>query len=115
MPFEEEPVPLGRRTAGRPINYPSSEEQLAGARVVLMGDDEVFSLGQDHVVFIEGGSDADLTPGDVFTVYRMNRVPGMPPIVIGELAVLSVHARSSVAKVIESRYPIYAGDRLEPK
>ncbi|HEX9669545.1 MAG TPA: LysM peptidoglycan-binding domain-containing protein [Thermoanaerobaculia bacterium] len=115
IPFEEEPVPLGRRTAGRPVNYPSSEEQLAGARVVLMGDDEMYSLGQDHVVFIEGGSDADLTPGDVFTVYRMNRVPGMPPIVLGEVAVLSVHARSSVAKIIESRYPIFAGDRLEPK
>jgi hypothetical protein len=34
---------------------------------------------------------------------------------MGELAVLSVHKRFSVAKIIESRYPIRLGDRLEPK
>jgi len=56
----------------------------------------------------------DMTPGDVFTIYRTNR-EGFPPVVLGELAVLSVHQRSAVAKIIESRYPIYVGDRLERK
>ncbi|HEX5759439.1 MAG TPA: LysM peptidoglycan-binding domain-containing protein [Thermoanaerobaculia bacterium] len=115
MPFEPEPVPLGRRTAMRPVNLPSPEERLAGAPVVLMGKDDIISMGQDHVVFIEGGADTGVTPGDVYTVYRSNRIDGMPPIVLGELAVLSVHARTSVAKVIESRYSILAGDRLEAK
>jgi hypothetical protein len=50
----------------------------------------------------------------MFTIYRENR-PGLPPLVLGELAVLSVHPRGSVARVIASRYPIYVGDRLEPK
>lgn len=115
VPFEPEPVPLGRSTAMRPINFPTSAERLVEAPVVLVGNDDVVSLAQDHVVFIEGGADADVTPGDVFTIYRLNRVPGMPPIVLGELAVLSVHERTSVAKILESRYPIYAGDRLDPK
>jgi hypothetical protein len=115
VPFEPEPVPLGRRTAMRPINYPTTTDRLADAPVVLVGHDDVVSLGQDHVVFIEGGADADVTPGDVYTIYRLNRVRGMPPIVLGELAVLSVHAHTSVAKILESRYPIYAGDRLDPK
>lgn len=115
MPFEPEPVPLGRLTAMRPLNYPTPAERLQDAPVVLMGDDNIVSMGQDHVVFIEGGTDANVTPGDVYTIYRLNRARSMPPIVLGELAVLSVHGRTSVAKILESRYPIYAGDRLEPK
>ena len=65
------------------------------------------------VVHIDLG-EQDTTPGDIFTIYRENR-PGLPPIVMGELAVLSVHKRFSVAKIIESRYPIKLGDRLDPK
>ena len=59
-----------------------------------------------------GGIDA--IPGDVFTVYRVPE-DGDLPIVIGEVGVLSVHPRSAVAKVLESRYPLYVGDVLELK
>jgi hypothetical protein len=82
--------------------------------VILFSIDDVISLGQDHVVYIDRGADQDVTPGDIYTIYRMNR-DGLPPIVLGELAVLSVHKSSSVAKIIESRYPIYIGDRLDLK
>jgi len=114
MPFEPEPVPLDRVTAMRPVNFPANPESLQEAPVILTSDDDIVSLGQDHVVHIDQGSDQDVTPGDVYTIYRMNR-PGLPPVVLGELAVLSVHPRSSVAKIIRSRYPIYVGDRLERK
>jgi len=66
------------------------------------------------VVFIEGGEDRGFTPGDLFTIYRLNR-DGLPPVVLGEAAILSVHQRTSLAKIIESRYPIFVGDRLDPK
>jgi hypothetical protein len=114
QPFEPEPVPLGRRTAMRPANYPSPAEKLADSPVILFSIDDVISLGQDHVVYIDRGADQDVTPGDIYTIYRENR-EGLPPIVIGELAILSVHKSSSVAKIIESRYPVYVGDRLELK
>jgi hypothetical protein len=114
QPFEPEPVPLGRRTAMRPPNYPAPAEKLAGAPVILFSIDDVISLGQDHVVYIDRGADQDVTPGDIYTIYRENR-EGLPPVVIGELAILSVHKSSSVAKIIESRYPVYVGDRLELK
>ncbi len=39
----------------------------------------------------------------------------MPPIVLGELAVLSVQKSSALAKITESRYAIFVGDRLDPK
>lgn len=114
QPFEPEPVPLGRPSILRPINFPESEEQLRDAPVILFSQDNLVSLGEDHVVYIDRGANQDVTPGDVYTIYRKNRA-GLPPIVMGELAVLSVHENSSVARIIESRYAIYVGDRLSPK
>jgi len=113
QPFEPEPVPLGRSTPMRPVNFPTAEEKLANAPSIVFSRDDILSLGADHVVHIDVGGQ-DTTPGDIFTIYRENQ-PGLPPIVMGELAVLSVHKRFSVAKIIESRYPIRLGDRLELK
>jgi hypothetical protein len=112
-PFEPEPVPLGRSTAMRPVNFPVAAERLQDAPSIVYAKDDILALGADHVVHIDLG-EQDATPGDMFTIYRENR-PGLPPIVLGELAVLSVHRRFSVAKIIESRYPIHLGDRLDPK
>jgi hypothetical protein len=112
-PFEPEPVPLGRSTAMRPVNFPASREKLQGAPSIVYVRDNILALGADHVVHVDLG-EQDATPGDMYTIYRENR-PGLPPIVLGELAVLSVHKRFAVAKILESRYPIHLGDRLDPK
>jgi hypothetical protein len=112
--FEPEPVPLGRPTALRPLNYPSTEDELRGSPVILFSQDNLVSLAEDHVVYIDRGADQEVTPGDMFTIYRLNH-DGLPPIVVGELAVLSVHKTSSVAKILESRYAVFVGDLLEPK
>jgi hypothetical protein len=114
QPFEPEPVPLGRPSALRPVNYPATEDELHDAPMILFSQDNLVSLGEDHVVYIDRGADQDVTPGDMYTIYRKNH-DGLPPIVIGELAVLSVHKSSSVAKIIESRYAVFVGDLLEPK
>jgi hypothetical protein len=113
LPFVPEPVPLGRRTPPRPVNDPPLAASLTAAPVILMARDGLVSIGQDHVVYIDRG-EQDVTPGDLYTIYRMNR-EGFPPLPIGELAVLSVQRRTALAKVLESRSPIYAGDRLDPK
>ncbi len=113
QPFTPEPVPLGRSSAMRPVNFPAAAEKLQTAPSIVYVKDDILSLGADHVVHVDLG-EQDATPGDMYTIYRENR-PGLPPIVIGELAVLSVHKRFSVAKIIESRYPIHLGDRLDPK
>ncbi len=114
VPFEEEPLPLGRPGSMRPKNMPSSMESLEGSPVIVYGDGGVISLAADHVVYIDRGESDDVVPGDLFTIYRPNR-PGLPPVVIGELAVLSVHRSTSVAKILESRFPIFVGDLLELK
>jgi LysM domain len=113
-PFEPEPVPLGRSAALRPINFPVSAQELEDDPLIVYAKDDILTLGEDHVVHVSIGAEQDVTPGDVFTIYRENR-PGLPPVVIGELAILSVHPRFSVAKIIESRYSVHLGDRLEPK
>lgn len=113
-PYVPEPVPLARRTPMRPSNDPTTEEALADAPVILASPARLVTLGQDHVVYLDKGEEDDVLPGDVFTIYRTNKSP-KPPVVVGELAVLSVQPHSAVARILESRYPVYAGDRLERK
>jgi len=112
--FEAEPVPLGRPRAMRPVNMPVAAAKLAAAPAIVYAKDNIVSLGQDHLVFIDRGAEEDVTPGDIYTIYRDNK-PGLPPVVLGELAVLSVQPQSALAKILTSRYPIYVGDRLDPK
>lgn len=112
--FAAEPVPLARRSVPRPPNLPSPAESLAGAPIILSARDDVVALGQDNVVFIDRGYEQEVSPGDIFTIYRLHP-KGLPPVIVGELAVLSVHPRSAVARIIESRYTVYVGDRLELK
>lgn len=111
--FEPQPVPLARRTPLRPVNEPTRAD-LSNAPVVLTSPADLVSLGQDHVVYLDRGANDDVEPGDIYTIYRA-AAGGRPPVVLGELAVLTTQAHSSVAKILESRYPIYAGDRLERK
>ena len=49
--------------------------------------------------------------GDIYTIYRRGR-EGFPPIVLGELGVLSVFEKASLARVLRSRYAIYLGDPM---
>lgn len=115
IPFEPEPIPLGRDTPLWPINLPASAEELAEAPVVLHAHGDVVSMGQDNLVYIDRGLEDDVLPGDIFTVYRLHRRQGLPPVVLGELAVLSSHEETSVARILKSRYTIFLGDRLALK
>jgi hypothetical protein len=113
-PFVPEPVPLGRRTGLRPPNVPIPESSLSREAVILRAKDELFSMAEDHVVFVSLGADAGVAPGDLYTIYRENG-RGLPPVVVGELALMSVHPRASVARILNSRYTVYVGDHLQPK
>ncbi len=113
-PFEPQPIPLRRRTPMRGVNDPVPLAALDGAPTIVYTQDAVVSLGQHNVVYIDRGEGDDVTPGDLFTIYR--RGPqGLPPMVLGELAVLAVHERSAVARILEARYTVYVGDLLDPK
>lgn len=115
--FEPEPVPLRRLTPIRPSNYPSPQDEVdQGATIIfpvdnLITESTLITLGSGSLVLIDHGSVNDLAPGDIYTIYRGNR-EGYPPIVLGELGILSVFEKTSLARILRSRYAIYTGDRM---
>lgn len=114
-PYEPEPIPLARRGLQVGVNEPVSGESLLNAPMIVHSERGIVTIGRDHLVYLDlGDAAASAAPGDIYSIYRVNP-HGHPPIVVGELGILSVKGRSSLAKVIESRYAVYVGDRLEPK
>ncbi|MGB5389567.1 MAG: LysM peptidoglycan-binding domain-containing protein, partial [Thermoanaerobaculia bacterium] len=112
MPFTPEPVPLARYSGMIGLNDPVTEEALIDAPIIVLSDAGVLSLGQGHVVYIDRGAE-DVSPGDLFTIYRPTPSE-IPPLIIGELAVLSVGETTAVAKILDSRQVVHVGDRLSP-
>ena len=113
-PFEPRPVPLGRIGTMRPVNHPSPMEALEGAPVIVRAEDDVLTLGEDSLVYLDQGELDGVVPGDIYTIYRIND-RGLPPMVMGELAVLAAYETSSVGRIVRSRYTVRLGDRLELK
>lgn len=112
--FAPEPVPLRRLTPVRPVNFPEPSEAMASGASIIYSKDSAITLSSGHLIFIDRGEDHDVAPGDVFTVYRRTRA-GMPPMVLGEVAVLSTRKSTSLARILSSRYAVYIGDALLPK
>jgi hypothetical protein len=113
-PYRPEPVPLARRTLSAGVNDPVSPAVLEAAPMIIRSERNLVTIGRDHLVYLDLGEQAGVTPGDIYSIYRLNP-KGHPPVVIGELGILSVKERSSVARVLESRYAVYIGDRVDPK
>jgi hypothetical protein len=113
IPFTPEPVPLARYSGMIGLNDPVSKEALVDAPVIVLSEDGLVSLGQGHVVYIDRGA-GEVSPGDLFTIYRPT-APELPPLVVGELAVLSAGEGTSVAKILDSRQVIHVGDLLYPR
>ena len=111
--FVPEPIPLGRPSGMRGYNVRISSESLRDAPALVRSHRGEVNLGRDTLVFIDQGSNQDWAPGDLFNIYRVAK--GFPAMVVGEAALLSVQENSGLARILESRYAIYVGDRLESK
>ncbi|MEO1366930.1 MAG: hypothetical protein AAFX50_07105, partial [Acidobacteriota bacterium] len=109
--FEPEPVPLRRRTPMRPVNMPAANEQLEDAPVIIASLDKLISFGPGYLVFVDQGESQDVLPGDVFTIYRKGR-RGYPPIILGELGILSVQDDTALGRILDARYSVYVGDSI---
>lgn len=110
-PFEKVNVPLVvRRPVATRLTPPSGK---VNQYVVDIAQNATIA-GEGHLVTIDVGSEAGVAPGNVFSIYRVNypSVP-TPRNVIGELTVLAVRDRTSVAKVTYSADAIMVGDRIE--
>ena len=115
--FEPEPVPLRRITPLRPVNFPSPIEEINQGPTIIASMDnlvtgsQLVTLGAGYLVMIDHGDREEVAPGDIYTIYRRGR-EGYPPIVLGELGILSVFEKASLARVLRSRYAIYLGDPM---
>lgn len=114
LPFEPEPVPLGRLGMEQPTNDPVDVSELDGAPTIVFAGDKILTLGEGNLVYIDRGEVDDITPGDLFTIYRRNK-SGFPPVVIGELAILSVRQQTALGRIMRSRYTVFIGDQLSAR
>jgi hypothetical protein len=110
-PFEKVNVPLvlSRPPANR-LTPPSGKLD----RYVVDIADDASIAGQGQIVTIDAGSDSGISPGNVFSVYRIvyPSVP-TPRNVLGEVTVIAVRDRTSTAKVTYSADAIMVGDQVE--
>ena len=110
MPFETLPIPLVSMSVPPSVNSPVSDDSLDGAATVVFSENDVFSLGQGSVVYVNLGA-GQTNPGDRYRIWRRNH-EGLPPVILGELAILRVGESASVARILNSRYTVRVGDRV---
>lgn len=110
-PFAPVTVPmLPVRTPPTRLTPPSGK--LDGAVVDIDRDAMIAANGQ--LVVLNLGARNGISPGNILLVYRI-MYPSVPTprLVLGEVVVVSVRERTSVAKVIYSADAIMNGDRVE--
>lgn len=110
MPFETLPIPLVAEGVPPTVNDPVTDGSLDAAGTVVYSENDVFSLGEGSILYLDLG-EGEAAPGDTYRIWRRNH-EGLPPVVLGELAILRVGPSTSVARVLNSRYTIRVGDRI---
>jgi LysM domain-containing protein len=116
-PFERIPVPLVlRRPPADRLTPPSGKAQ---GYLVDIGESsgegvEAQIAGAGHLVFVDLGTQSGVAPGNLLTAWRIE-YPKTPSSrhVVGELAVLQVRERYSLAKVLYSTNTLFVGDQVE--
>jgi hypothetical protein len=111
-PFEPMPIPMTELTDPMGVcDLPNANPK----GYIVYSKDDAIAFGQDHVVMIDLGEADQVSPGALCTIYRDNPAPGMPRLVLGELAVLSTGDHWATAKIIRSSQQMFVGDRVEVK
>ncbi len=110
LPFETLPIPLVASAGPPAVNDPVADGRLDEAGTIVMSENEVFSLGEGNVVYVDLGA-GETNPGETYRIWRRNH-EGLPPVVLGELAILRVGDSTSVARILNSRYTVRVGDRI---
>ena len=114
VPFEPVPVPLVPYQD--PVHRLTPETGRDRGQIIASIDDvvELGAVGTGNLVSIDLGENDGIIPGSIFTVFRYNH-PDAPRRVLGELAVLTVHPRTSTAKITFAYDYMEQGDLIEAK
>ena len=70
-------------------------------------------LVEGNLVQIDLGRDNAIQPGDFLTVTRPSERSDQPPVVLGQIGVLTTEARTATAIVLHARREMLIGDRVE--
>jgi len=110
-PFEKVNVPLVVPRAPAECCEPANGKV---ARHVVDLQDDATIAGEGQFLTIDAGTDDGVSPGNVFSVYRIvyPSVP-TPRDPVGEATIISVRDRTATAKVTYSRKEIMVGDEVE--
>ena len=114
VPFEPIPVPLV--PFQEPVNRQTPETGQNRGKIIASLEDvrEIGSLGRGYLVSIDQGENDGVIPGSIFTVFRYTHSQA-PRKVLGELAVLTVHPKTSTALITMSYTYMVRGDLIELK
>ncbi len=84
---------------------------LEGMIIELQADRTMTLVSQSNVVYVDRGREDGLNTGDLLDIYRESA--GLPTRKIGQLKVLSMEARTAVAKVLKANTRVIKGDRFK--
>jgi hypothetical protein len=110
-PLPQLPIPLARMTELAGACTPPSGRSNG---FIVNAKDYRFTLGEGAVVEVDLGRDDLVEPGTFLTVYR-DPTRDNPRQNLGEIAVLTSEGRTATGRIIQMRYTMRVGDRVEIK
>jgi hypothetical protein len=110
-PFEKANVPMVVNRAPAACCSPANGKVMR--HVVDLQDDATIA-GQGQFLTIDAGTEDGISPGSVFSLFRINypSVP-TPRRALGEATVVSVRDRTATAKITYSAAEVMVGDQVE--
>jgi len=119
VPFQPRAIP--EYTVSKPLDHFTPLDNNKQHGRITASHNNLGFFGNDTVVYLNIGEKEGARPGQRFRIYKVlpPHTTGFlssqptPPETIGEVVVLSVHGKSSVAMVISGYREIAAGDYVE--
>lgn len=112
-PVPQLPIPLARIPQMPGFCDPPSGKTSG---FIVRGDvGAAWAIGEGQLVEVNLGHEDQVQPGDFFTVFRDSPQAGQPRQILGEIGILTTEAHTATAKVMQMRYTMQIGDRIELK
>jgi hypothetical protein len=70
-------------------------------------------LAEGNLVQVDLGSEDELEPGDFLTVFRPSPRDNQPPMVLGEIGILTTQSRTATGIIMKARREMLVGDQVE--
>lgn len=109
-PIPQLPIPIAR--IPDPAQWCDAPTGKTSGYIV---DSREWELGlvEGNLVQIDLGRDEGIQPGDFLTVTRPSERRDQPPMILGQIGVLTTESRTATAIVITARREMFIGDRVE--